>query len=917
MVKNHIEYKVLPRKVKKLIDLESPEFLDRNPDVKARMTTAPDGTKGVFRFQGDEKIAPIDIGERFSMNDYSHFCFKVYSEKATGTKIRLKLDLVADNDRYIQGGVCGYAMTINFTGWKEFRILRDHLTVAYPPPFFTSISMQTDGSGMNSNIPENVLYFTTVTAEREQLEVISNGIDLSSAEPYEQILKNFDLTMIGPPDSWYTPQQQKRVESNINDCRNFWAELKETWCDGEKGKLFNCDIQRVPWKDEPRIMQMYHKLLMMTYAYSRPNDVYYQNKELLEDIKKALEYMYTHYFGENLYTSTIYGNWWHWDIGIPQEYLGILIMLRHELGYELTAKYANTVKFLMPFPYGAGSNKLNMAKLTLMTAALLHDAEYICLTKHFTMNDLDYFTDKFGGDGGFYEDGSFIQHTEHPYTRAYGIDCLGGIIALMFAIQGTPFEFTEKVYFNQFRWIFENYRHQMFKTNFSACTGGRGVTRGNSEINTLKLNIGQIVAVRAYAPDEIKPKLDSLIRTMMHNLKDDLSYRVSPVFIKYCVDLYNDDSVPFEEPYLVTRVFTRMARIAHHGEKFGAALAMSSDTIHKYESINKDNEQGWYFSDGFLFVYPYNTEYEFGKEFFQHASPYLRPATTVNLAERKAINTRSYANASSHAGGVEFGKYGSAAFVLKYRGDIMNHGTHFDIKDAAISANKSYFFFDDEIVCLGSAIKDISGKPVITCVDNRLWTENDVFTAEGKALVPNEKTELDAKYAHFTNMGGYVFLDGEKLSAKKSTCKNFRNENDESTADFLELCIEHGTGNESLNGSYAYAYLPTASAENTAKYSECPDVKIISLTDTVHAVYKEKLDIWAVNFYAGGTVKLGALTVKAESPCCVMISGSTLAVCDPTKYQQEIALTVSANGKETAIKANTADSMGKTFVFSI
>lgn len=910
-----IGYKKLPRAVDAWINLESKDFLDANPEAAKHISAAPDGTKNVLHWKCDEEFPTIDLGRRVSMGNHSHLCFKVYNKKATGTSVMIKLNLVADNDRYIQGGVCGKRLDLDFEGWKEFRILRDHLTVAYPPPFFDSVSLVAEGFGLTGKLPENEIYLTSITAEREQLEIIvPEGVDINSPELYEPMLEKYAATMNGTPDVWDYPQYIDRVEKGDEACEKVWAQFKETWCGGEKGKLFGFDIQRKPWVDEYNIMKMYQSLLAMTLSYTRHGSKFYQNAELLEDIKLGLEYMYKNYYGENLYTSTTYGNWWPWWIGTPGQYLGILVLLRHELGRELVVKYASTIKFLMPFPYGSGSNMLNMAKLTACAGALLYDAEYICTVKSFVMKDLDYFVDTYGGDGGFYRDGSFIQHSNHPYIRGYGLEFIRAIVNLMNLTQGSAFEFTEDCVDNQYRWIFENYRHQIVGKNFSACNAGREVTRGNSELYMCRDLFRNIIYMRSYAPPKWQGKLDSLIKAFMLKYNEDFSYLVWPHLAKYCVDLYNDDSVIPEEQPLCTRVFGRMARAVHHGEKYGATLSLSSKTIHKYESINKENEQGWYFSDGFLFMYPFDNDYDYDGHYFWHASPYLRASVTINTAERIAKNlSPSMPNASNYAGGVECGKYGSVGFILGYNNIAFERGTHKDKKDITIEAKKSWFFLDDEIVCLGSGIKDASGTPVITCVENRMWRENDTLTVGGKTLTPTAETEISAKYAHFTNMGGYVFLDENKVTYNKTTRGNYRNKDDKTTYDFAEIVIHHGVGDGTLNGSYAYAYLPTKTVQETAEYSKNPDFEIVQLNEKAHALYEKKLGIFAANFFEADTVKCvsiaPAIEISAKTPCSIMIKDGVLYVSDPTGELDEIELTV--NGKKFSF--NTKDTCGKTF----
>jgi hyaluronate lyase len=242
----------------------------------------------------------------------------------------------------------------------------------------------------------------------------------------------------------------------------------------------------------------------------------------------------------------------------------------------------------------------------------------------------------------------------------------------------------------------------------------------------------------------------------------------------------------------------------------------------------------------------------------------------------------------------------------------MYFGTHKDVKDTKITARKSWFFFDNEIVCLGSAINDFSETPVITCVENRLWREGDALTVNGKELIPTEKTSLSAKNAHFTNMGGYVFFDESDLSFEKTVKSNHRNASDTSTRDFLEIVIDHGVGDGKLNGTYAYAYLPTASSVETSSYSDAPDVTVVANTEKVHAVYEKTLDILAINFFEADTVSYGNTTVSATSPLSIMINGNDINVSDPTKKLD--VLKFSINGKEYSV--TDPDTLAKTFTLN-
>ena len=54
----------------------------------------------------------------------------------------------------------------------------------------------------------------------------------------------------------------------------------------------------------------------------------------------------------------------------------------------------------------------------------------------------------------------------------------------------------------------------------------------------------------------------------------------------------------------------------------------------------------------------------------------------------------------------------------------------------SLKANKSWFFFDKEVVCLGSCINSEEESEVETIIENRLVTDNSRFTVHG-----NEESE--------------------------------------------------------------------------------------------------------------------------------------------------------------------------------
>jgi hyaluronate lyase len=361
-------------------------------------------------------------------------------------------------------------------------------------------------------------------------------------------------------------------------------------------------------------------------------------------------------------------------------------------------------------------------------------------------------------------------------------------------------------------------------------------------------------------------------------------------------------------------------------------------------------------------IFLYTDGYDYSWEYYWYANPYKMPGTTVNLAERNAVVlSPSMYGGSPYAGGVQQGKYGAVGYINCYPESIGN-GTFASYNGSKISTNKSYFLFDNEIVCLGSGIKDYTGKEVITTVENRLWRDSDVLSIGGTAVDEPAKIEttVTERTMHFTNMGGYVFLGNTVGKVSYSKVKNgpvtnfgpssINPANYPISRDFLEITISHGKSNTATGnvgyGKYSYLYLPEASAEETEIYAQNMDVEIITMQDNTHAVFEKKLGIVALNFFKeyesaviinkdGTAVK----SVESETPSSIMITACEngeyiISISDPTQtYRQNnvyieiegVTQVISAdekieaeiNGGVISMKLNTANTNGATLTLVV
>jgi hyaluronate lyase len=461
------------------------------------------------------------------------------------------------------------------------------------------------------------------------------------------------------------------------------------------------------------------------------------------------------------------------------------------------------------------------------------------------------------------------------------------------------------------------------------------------------------------APEDLKADFKSLIRTFMFRAGHDYSSNVPIEFAQLAKDIFKDDSIKIIDDYHITKVFGNMARVVHHGPEYGVAIALSSTKIGKYEAINDANFTGWYQGDGMIYIYTDDMDYS--NPYFKYANPYLMPGVTASATERKVTGIHpAIPNASNFAGGVEHGKYGAAGYTLGYiDGTLCN--TFIDATNGwKITANKSYFMFDEEIICIGSAIKDVSGTEVRTVVENRFWNDGDKLYINGvlvtdpatydyltnpntaqQDLAANYRTQVNGvNTMYFSNMGGYVFFDtagdGNSLSYTKFNVTGdpskgtISDSGSKGSYSFLEITLEHGTGNSSLNGSYYYAYLPEATTGQTEAYYVNPDVKLLSKSDNLHAVLERTLSAVGAVFFAGGTLNVNeeetpVTRIYSSTGAAVMISTdengqTTVSVSDPTNSLASMTLEIDITGISELVSAEdgvNATVNGNTLKLSI
>ena len=352
--------------------------------------------------------------------------------------------------------------------------------------------------------------------------------------------------------------------------------------------------------------------------------------------------------------------------------------------------------------------------------------------------------------------------------------------------------------------------------------------------------------------------------------------------------------------------FAGMDRVVALRKGFGVGVSMSSARIANYESINNENLHGWFTGDGMTYLYLGDADTQFTGDYWATVDPYHLPGTTIEMTPRAAGEGAGKTTSQHWVGGAQVsGSYGTAGMSLA---NPLSPG---------LAAKKSWFMFDDEVVCLGAGITGGGAAEIDTTVeDRRLGTApTNNFTVNGTVIAPAmgwSKTLGHVSWCALDGVGGYYFPGGAAnleaaLVSRRGGWSEItgRSRSPASavyTDDYLQLWFNHGA--HPAGATYAYVLLPNRAAGELAAYASHPDIVVLANTPAVQAVEKASLGIVAANFWASGTNSVNEITVDAPSSIITSrnASGFAVGIADPTQSNGG-SITVTLNQPASALVA--------------
>lgn len=608
------------------------------------------------------------------------------------------------------------------------------------------------------------------------------------------------------------------------------------------------------------------RLVSMAIAYRKAGLKYSGLEELYEKILAGIDYFFT-----KKPSST---NWWYIDIGAPQEYMIVLLLLKSKMDKKTLLHYSSYLEDRTSNPEHGGKNR------TWVSAITIHKG---CIEDNYNLIEIGFKSiastiviEHVQGVEGIKPDYSFHQHRPQLYSGGYGMGTMSDLSQYIMLAHGLSFEklFTMEKIKILSKVLLEGHQLLGYRRTFDFGAIGRNIGRPNSGKN-------------------ISPQI---LRQMQ--IIDPVNANAYQKWEEHI------NGAPFA--VMGNKYFWKSDIMTHHGANYYMSAKIISTRTNGTEMLNGENLKGYYLPLGSTNILTTGNEY---KNIFAVWDWTRVPGTTSVRNQSSALLRWYFFGSNTFAGGVSNSKNGVIAYEHSYNG---------------VQAKKSYFFIGDAMLCMGSGITACKTQEVITSV-NQCIHQGDITFSQSDIVGKLTKTKCtldDVNWVYHDNVG-YLFPKGGKLTIQQMKQSGSWREISESQIDELvehdvfSLWISHGR--TPVDDSYAYIVMPDKPLSYFESGSINHGFEIIKNTAAIQAVKNSIYNSYAIIFYESGTVDMGdGLTVTSDAKGMVYIEKTpesyNISVSDPVYSQKAINITL--NNKTIHLDFPQGDYQGSTATYS-
>ncbi|PCJ60843.1 MAG: hypothetical protein COA79_07225 [Planctomycetota bacterium] len=468
---------------------------------------------------------------------------------------------------------------------------------------------------------------------------------------------------------------------------------------------------------------------------------------------------------------------------------------------------------------------------------------------------------------GIQHDYSFHQHGPLLFNHGYGANFAVDCTHLIKLTHSTQFALSKKKEQILTKYILDGSQWMIYGNTLDYGAKGRSITRPNKTAKYLSRAAENLITIKAERSDELKK--------LVLRIEDKSS-----------------------SPLIGNRFFWRSDFMVHHrGTYYTSTRMHSKRTLRTDGAYNGEGKKIQHIADGCNFLMVTGDEY---LDIYPLWDWKKIPGTTIEQDNNYKSKTNIYGQ-RNFVGGVSDGTFGMSFFNLQY---------------LKLSAHKSWFFFDNEYVCLGSGITCSSENNIVTTINQCfLKGKTTVFNSRSKRVLAKSNHKLkDVNAIHHNNVAYIINLPGNislKNNAQKGSWRSVSDSQSkkEITNDIFKLYIEHGA--KPTDKKYSYTVVPNIKVNGVKAYISKGNIKILKNTKGIQAVMSKSLKLTQIAFFKPGVLKIDSnLSVTVDQMCLLMIqrveNKIKLSLSDPKQKLKGINIRISGAFTGKGAKYNDA-----------
>lgn len=597
-----------------------------------------------------------------------------------------------------------------------------------------------------------------------------------------------------------------------------------------------------------------YDLVYLAKAYKNNSSKYYEDEQLKAKITRSFKYWVDHdFFGDN---------WHNNQISTPTNLVNLMLIIGEELPKELVTKAQPIIGRAHMNASGArpSGDRIVIAGILAKNLLFTGDKKGFDDVIRIIEGELKFST----GSRGIQHDYSFHHRVDRVNnTTSYGYGKYANAFGeWSYYVSDTKYAFSKEKINQLIDYYLDGICKQLVYGIYQDISvKNRSITNKATFQPQGTVEIERLLHSTDYRQDELK----TILKLRKGEAKPSAS------FAKF---FWQTEHFVFQRPGFYTTVRMYSTRNRNMEKPYNGP---GKPTHHRADGTNYLLLRG----DEYHNIWPV---YDWQK---------ISGTTILQKPQLPGIDSIQLDGLTDFVGAVTDGLYGAVAFDF-----ISSHD--------GIKAKKSWFFFDEEYVCLGTDISAESDLPVATTVNQVLMKSKVTVMQNDKAKqLPAGNRELEqVKWVH-QDKTGYIFpepetiqLSNQEEQGRWSDITDQKNISAEIvTEKVFALWFDHGGSPD--NASYQYIVVPNVSEQALDQSSKNNRaIEILSNTPDLQAVKNNTLGICQLAFYRAGTVDIAdGSTFGMDSQGMAMLKMedkriTELTVADPSRKLRRIMLTL-------------------------